>query len=126
MWHDGGCVAVLWRWGGHVAAMWHDDRHVAAMWHDDRHVAAMWCDNRHVAAMLSPPLCSLPSPPPLPSSPFSPTSHEQPPPTAWEQWANDWAKEMRIRRIAEDLERLTLQYPVEPAAQATSRDTDDS
>ncbi len=72
---------------------------------------------------LSPPLsqpCSLPTPP------SSPTSHEQPPPTAWEQWANDWAKEMHVRRIAEDLEKLTLQYPVEPAAQATPCDSNDS
>ncbi len=76
--------------------------------------------------VVSPPLRTLPSPPPLPSSPSSPTSREQPPPTAWEQWANDWAKEMCVRRIARDLERLTLQYPVEPATQATPRDADDS
>ncbi len=69
--------------------------------------------------VVSPP-CSLPTPPP------SSSSHGQPPPTAWEQWANDWAREMRVRRIAADLEKLTLRYPVESMAQATPRDLDDS
>src|SRR6266853_2526131 len=66
---------------------------------------------------LSPP-CPLPLPPASP--PPSSVAHKQPPPTAWEQWANDWAKEMCIRRMAEDLEKLTLQHPDEPVGQAST------